>query len=52
MYHLFKKDIFGNDVPFMSVSDEAVATRLMKDYKGIVSKVVEVPRSKSTIILM
>lgn len=36
----------------MSVSDERTATHLMKDAQLAITKVVEVPKSKSTIILM
>lgn len=52
MYHLFKDDLWGNKVPYLTVSDERTATRLMKDDRIAITKVVEVPRSKSTIILM
>ena len=52
MYHLFKDDLWGNKVPYLTVSDERTATRLMKDEELAITKVVEVPRSKSSIILM
>lgn len=52
MYHLFKDDLWGNKVPYLSVSDKKTATHLMKDVELAITKVVEVPRSKSTIILM
>ena len=50
MYHLLKEDAWGNKVPYVTVSDKETATRLMKD--GYARKVIEVPRSKSTIIMM
>lgn len=50
MYHLFKDDMWGNKVPYMAVSNKKVAEELMKD--GYVTKVLEVPRNKSTIIKM
>ena len=52
MYHLFKDDPWGNKTPYMTVSNEDTATQLMKDYKGSITQVLEVPRSKSTIIKM
>lgn len=52
MFHLFKDDPWGNKIPYMTVSDERTATRLMENCSTAVTKVVEVPRSKSTIILM
>ena len=52
MYHLFKDDAWGNKVPYLTVSREDVATRLMEDGKDYITRVVEVPRSKSTIIMM
>ena len=52
MYHLFKNDPWGNKIPYLSVSDEKTAKRLMKDEELAITKVVEVPRSKSSIILM
>lgn len=52
MYHLFKDDLWGNKVPYLTVSDERTATHLMKDVELAITKVVEVPRSKSSIILM
>ncbi len=52
MYHLYKDDLWGNKVPYLSVSDERTATRLMKDARLAITKVVEVPKSKSTIIMM
>lgn len=52
MYHLFREDPWGNRIPYLSVSDEKTATRLAKDGSLAITKVVEVPRSKSTIILM
>ena len=52
MFHLFKNDPWGNKVPYLSVSDEQTATRLVKDSQLTITKVVEVPMSKSTIILM
>jgi len=52
MYHLFKDDPWGNKIPYMTVSNEDTATRLMKDDKSYITKVLEVPRSKSTIIKM
>ena len=52
MYHIFKDDPWGNKVPYMSVSRKEVADMLVKSGKDFVTKVVEVPRSKSTIIMM
>ena len=52
MYHLFKDDPWGNKVHVMTVSNEDTATRLTKDDKSYITKVLEVPRSKSTIIKM
>ena len=52
MYHLFKDDPWSNKVPYLSVSKKEVADRLVKDSQLTITKVVEVPRSKSTIILM
>lgn len=52
MYHLFKDDLWGNKVPYLTVSDGQTATQLVKDSQLAITKVVEVPRSKSTIILM
>lgn len=52
MYHLFKEDPWGNKIPIMSVSHKDTATQLIKGYKGSITQVLEVPRSKSTIIKM
>lgn len=52
MYHLFKEDPWGNRIPYLSVSKKVVADELLKDKQIGITKVVEVPRSKSTIILM
>lgn len=50
MYHIWKKDFFGNKVPFF-VAPKAVADRMVKDCDDI-ALVVEVPRNVSTIIKM
>ena len=52
MYHLFKDDPWGNKVPYLSVSDPDMATEILKKGKNFITKVVEVPPSKSTIIMM
>jgi len=52
MYHLFKDDPWGNKVPYLSVSRKAEADMLLEDEDLAITRVVEVPSSKSTIILM
>ena len=52
MYHLFKNDLWGNRIPYVTVSDEDTATRLMEDKDLAITKVLQVPPSKSTIIMM
>lgn len=52
MYHIFKDDPWGNKIAVMSIGDKRSADAYVKRNKDIVTKVVNVPRSKSTIILM
>lgn len=52
MYHLFKEDPWRNKVPYMTVSRKEVADKLLKDGKDFITDVVNVPRSKSTILIM
>ena len=52
MYHLFKDDLWGNKVPYMTVSDEQTASRIISNSSIRITKVLEVPRSKGTIIMM
>ena len=52
MYHLFKEDPWRNKVPYMTVSRKEVADKLLKDGKDFITDVVNVPRSKSTILMM
>ena len=51
MIHLFKDDMWGNKVPYMTVSRE-VADELVKDSHIAITKIVDVPRSTRTIICM
>lgn len=52
MYHIFKNDMWGNKVPIMTVSRKDDADAFVERNRHIVTRVTEVPRSKSTIILM
>lgn len=50
MYGLYRKDLWGNDIPHMVTQDEPVATWLMKAGKDFITKVVEVPRNVNSLI--
>lgn len=51
MYCLFKDDAFGNKVPYM-VATKPFADQLVSDLKGSITRVVEVPKSKESLIMM
>ena len=52
MYILFKDDPWGNKVPYMAANHKEVASELMRLGKGIVTRVIEVPRNVQTLIKM
>lgn len=52
MYHFFKDDLWGNKVPVMSIGDKHVADEYLERHRSLITRVVEVPRSKQSIILM
>ena len=39
-YELYKKDMYGNPVPYMVTNNEPTATRLMKAVEGLTSRYV------------
>jgi len=51
MYQLYKDDMWGNKVPYM-VADHDTATRLMKDARNEITRVVNVPRNVQSLIKM
>lgn len=51
MYQLYKKDMFGNKVPFM-VATKPFADQLVRDLKHELTMVVDVPRNVQALIKM
>ena len=51
MYYMFKKDPWGNNVPYMA-ADKPIADKLLKEKKELITLVVEVPRNVQTLIKM
>ena len=52
MYHFFKDDLWGNKVPVMSIGDKHDADKYLERHRSLITRVLEVPRNKQTIILM
>lgn len=52
MYHFFKDDLYGNKVPVMSIGDKHVADEYLRRNRRLITRVVEVPRNKQSLILM
>lgn len=52
MYHFFKDDPWGNKIPFLSVTTEDVANKVLRTSKDIITRVVRVPRNVKTLIKM
>ena len=51
MYHMYKDDPWGNKVPYMIGTKEA-ADMLMKKFRHVITRVVEVPNNMSALIKM
>lgn len=52
MYHMFKDDPWGNKIHFMSISSRKAADAFLRRNEHIITRIVEVPRSVSTLIKM
>ena len=52
MYHFMKDDPWGNKIPVMSIGDKRVADMYLKTNQRLITRVVEVPRDKQSLILM
>lgn len=52
MYHFFKDDPWGNKIPVMSMSDKEAADEFLERNRSLITRVVEVPRNKQSLILM
>ena len=51
MYHLYKKDPWGNDIPFM-VATKPFADQLLGDMRHVITRIVDVPRNAQALIKM
>lgn len=52
MYHFMKDDPWGNKVPMMSISRKEDADKFLERNRSVITRVVEVPIGKQSIILM
>lgn len=52
MYHFFKDDLYGNKVPVMSIEGKLAADKYLKSHRSLITRVVEVPRNKQSLIMM
>lgn len=52
MYHFFKDDPWGNKIPVIVIGDKHVADEFLKHNRSQITRVVEVPRNKQSLILM
>ena len=52
MYHFMKDDPWGNKIPVMCISGKQAADEYLEQHRSLITRVVEVPRNKQSIILM
>lgn len=52
MYHFMKDDPWGNKIPMMSISRKEDSDEFLKRNQSLITRVVEVPRNKQSLILM
>ncbi|MBO4499113.1 MAG: hypothetical protein J5732_02535 [Bacteroidaceae bacterium] len=52
MYHLMKDDPWGNKIPVMSISSKHDVETYLERHRTLITRIVEVPRNKQSLILM
>lgn len=52
MYHFMKDDPRGNKIPMMSISDKRDTNEYLKQHRTLITRIVEVPRDKQSLIMM
>lgn len=52
MYHFMKDNPWGNKIPVMSIGDKRDADEYLKQHRALITRIVEVPRDKQSLILM
>lgn len=52
MYCFFKDDPWGNKIPVMCIAGKHEADEFLKRNRSQITRVVEVPRNKQSLILM
>lgn len=52
MYKFYKDDPWGNKVPLMDVVGKDAADNFLRENRHVITRVVDVPRGKDTLIMM
>ena len=52
MYYMYKDDPWGNKIPVMVISGKRNADAFLERNKGVITKIVRVPRNVQMLIKM
>lgn len=52
IYKFYKDDPWGNKVPLMDVVGKDAADNYLRENRHVITRVVDVPRGKDTLIMM